>query len=747
MNHDLRPRPEPPARPVQTRLVPLTSVTLLLLLLPLLGVSYYALVAFERKLLPEIEQKAVRVGLSVDGEIRRALDFGIPFAKLEGMAPFFAAKLEAVPDLAYIAVTARDGAVLYQHGRLDAKQREYLAAETAEVLAAGTPLGKLIPHYRLPAVLETLLETLSGAPPAPPAARPDGGDFYRIALPVGARETDGVIHLGIDARTVAGQIEAMLLDIAIVLAVAVVAAFELLLLVAVSGVSEPLRQLDALLQRLGRGDFSRMLAEAARDRLGRLGRSLNAQIERVNAGYRAVLRSQAATVTERAKTPPAALAGEPDAGAISASVPSADSPRVAGLIPVRAAAFLMLFAEELTRPFFPLYVRELAPSIDGWSRDWPAAWSISLFVAALALFAPLASACSARLGRRRLFLCGALLSGAGLIGAGFAGGYGELLLWRVLSALGSALVFAACQDCLFDCSDSKDRVRGAALVAGGLAAASFCGPAIGGILAERIGYGATFAAGAALAATAGLLAVRFIPRPAPPRQPCGGGEACSTRGKSTAKLLGNPRFLILTAFAATPNKLLLTGFLFFLAPVLLAERGDSLSEIGRAVMGYGVAAAVCAPLFARLIGRWGAPGFAVGLGCVLAGLGLIPVLFAPGPHTVLLAATALGAGQALVGPAQAPLLALVGRDAIAASGERSVTDVYRVTEYLGAAAGPLAAAACADAFGYAGAALALGVFGTVSAVLFSAAFLILGASPEEDAAPAASHEDTQPCGS
>jgi predicted MFS family arabinose efflux permease/HAMP domain-containing protein len=743
MNHDLRPRPEPPARPVQTWLVPLTSVTLLLLLLPLLGVSYYALVAFERKLLPEIEQKAVRVGLSVDGEIRRALDFGIPFAKLEGMEPFFAAKLEAVPDLAYIAVTARDGAVLYQHGRLDAQQREYLAAETAEVLAAGTPLGKLIPHYRLPAVLETL----SGAPPAPPAARPDGGDFYRIALPVGARETDGVIHLGIDARTVAGQIEAMLLDIAVVLAVAVVAAFELLLLVAVSGVSEPLRQLDALLQRLGRGDFSRTLAEAARDRLGRLGRSLNAQIERVNAGYRAVLRSQAATVTESAKTPPAALAGEPDAGAILASGPSADSPRVAGLIPVRAAAFLLLFAEELTRPFFPLYVRELAPSIDGWSRDWPAAWSISLFVAALALFAPLAGACSARLGRRRLFLCGALLSGAGLIGTGFAGGYGELLLWRVLSALGSALAFAACQDCLFDCAGSKDRVRGAALVAGGLAAASFCGPAIGGILAERIGYGATFAAGAALAAAAGLLAVRFIPRPAPPHQSHGGGKARSARGKSTAKLLGNPRFLILTAFAAAPNKLLLTGFLFFLAPVLLAECGDSLSEIGRAVMGYGVAAAVCAPLFARLIGRWGAPGFAVGLGCVLAGLGLIPVLFAPGPHTVLLAATALGAGQALVGPAQAPLLALVGRDAIAASGERSVTDVYRVTEYLGAAAGPLAAAACADAFGYAGAALALGVFGTVSAVLFSAAFLILGASPEEDAAPAASHEDTQSCGS
>jgi predicted MFS family arabinose efflux permease/HAMP domain-containing protein len=731
MNHDLQPRPDPPARPIQTPLLSLTLVTLLLLLAPLLGVSYYALVAFERKLLPEIEQKAVRVGLSVDGEIRRAVDFGVPFTRLEGMEPFFAAKLAAVPDLAYIAVTARDGAVLYQQGRLDAQQRAHLAAQTAAVLATGAPLGKLTPRYRWP----TVLETLAGERSTPPAVRPDSGDFYRIALPVGARETAGVIHLGIDTGVVARQIETMLLDIAIVLAVAVVAAFELLLLVAVSGVSEPLRQLDALLQRLGRGDFSRTLPEAARDRLGRLGRSLNAQIERVNAGYRAASRPQAA-VTARAD--------DPRAGAILDGS-STDGRRLAELIPARAAVFLLVFAEELTRPFFPLYVRELAPSIDGWSRDWLAAGSISLFMAALALFVPLAGMWSERIDRRRLFWCGALLSGAGLIGTGFAGGYGELLLWRVLSALGYALAFAACQDCLFACSDSTNRVRGTALFAGGLAAASFCGPAIGGILAERIGYGATFAAGAALAAASGLLAARFIPRRGPPRQPYG-GENPTVRGKAAAKLLGNPRFLILTACAAAPAKLVLVGFLFFLAPALLAERGDSLSEIGCAVMGYGVAAAVCAPLFARWVQRWNAPGFAFGLGGVLVGLSLIPVLFAPGSHTVLLAATGLGVGQALLASAQAPLLALVGRDAIAACAERSVTDVYRSIEYLGAAVGPLAAAVGASAFGYAGAALALGAFGTVSAVLFGAAFLILGASPEDDdAAFAAPDEESAPC--
>ncbi|MBL8251040.1 MAG: MFS transporter [Candidatus Competibacter sp.] len=742
MTHNLRSNPAPLDHPRQTKTIPLTSVTLLLLLLPLLGASWYALVAFERKLLPEIEKKALRVGLSIDGEIRRAVEFGIPFTRLEGMEPFFAAKLEAAQDIAYIAVTASDGAVLYRQGRLDASRRAKLAAETAEVLAAGTAVGKVIPRYRLPAVLEALL----GERPAPLVTSPDG-DSYRIALPVSARGADGVIHLGIDARIVTRQIEAVLLDIAIVLLVALLAAFELLLLVAVSGIAEPLRQLDALLRRLGRGDFSRVLAETARARLGRLGRALNTQIERINADYQAVARLRgAARPAERGGTHPLALGGHPRAGTIFAGGPTPDSDRASDLIPIRAAAFLFAFAEELARPFFPLYVRELATPVGGWSPDWLAAWSISLFMAVVALAAPLASAWSSRIGPRPLFLLGALLSTLGLGGAGFADGYGALLWWRALSALGYALTFAACQHSLFDHTGPENRNRGAATLVGGIATASICGPAIGGMLAERIGYGATFAVGAALALASALLAARFIPRYGSPRPLHGGGESRPPPGKRAAKQRGNLRFLILATFAAAPAQLVFVGFLFFLAPMLLAEQGESLSGIGRTVMGYGIAAAVCAPLFARLLPRWNLPGLALGLGCTLAGLALLPILFAPGPPAVLAAAVGLGVAQALIAPAQAPLLARVSRDAIAVCGEVAVANVYRRIEYLGAALGPLAAALCASAFGYAGAALALGVLGTASAVLFSAAFLILGVTPEDDdAAPAALDEETVPC--
>lgn len=60
-----------------SKILPLTCITLLLLLLPLVGVSYHALVAFERKLLPEIEKGFAR-GLVHDRQHPAGAGFRYP---------------------------------------------------------------------------------------------------------------------------------------------------------------------------------------------------------------------------------------------------------------------------------------------------------------------------------------------------------------------------------------------------------------------------------------------------------------------------------------------------------------------------------------------------------------------------------------------------------------------------------------------------------------------------------------------
>jgi predicted MFS family arabinose efflux permease len=293
--------------------------------------------------------------------------------------------------------------------------------------------------------------------------------------------------------------------------------------------------------------------------------------------------------------------------------------------------------------------------------------------------------------------------------------------------MGYALMYVACQGYVVANAPPRQQASSGALFVSGLMAATICGPAIGGILADHIGYTATFGCAAILASCAGLMAFRLLSaRSIPkllPRRPA--------RGVVRA-LVGNGRLMLLMLFAAIPAKLLLNGFLFFLVPLTLSEFGDSRSEIGRIAMIYGLAALFLGPVLARLADRFALHGLLVGAGGLLAGLGLIPVFFFPTTTGVLVGVLLLGIGQAMSISSQLALVTGIGRTAIEQFGQGPVLGSYRLIERLGGAAGPLVAAGLVAAFGYPAAITLLGMLGVLTATLFSFSFLILGIEPEAD---------------
>ena len=98
----------------------------------------------------------------------------------------------------------------------------------------------------------------------------------------------------------------------------------------------------------------------------------------------------------------------------------------------------------------------------------------------------------------------------GLAGTGLAFNFFDLLGWRALTAVGYAFLYTACQGYVIANAPEQRRAEGGALFVSGLMAGSICGPAIGGILADRIGYTATFSCAAALALGAGLMAMNLL---------------------------------------------------------------------------------------------------------------------------------------------------------------------------------------------------------------------------------------------
>ena len=71
-------------------LVELLSVTLVLLVLPLVLLSLFALEGYERYLGPELRQQADTVGRAVVSRVERALGLGIPLDRLVGVDEYLA---------------------------------------------------------------------------------------------------------------------------------------------------------------------------------------------------------------------------------------------------------------------------------------------------------------------------------------------------------------------------------------------------------------------------------------------------------------------------------------------------------------------------------------------------------------------------------------------------------------------------------------------------------------------------------
>ncbi|MEE4377368.1 MAG: MFS transporter [Candidatus Competibacteraceae bacterium] len=707
------------ARRIDRPLTGLLLITAVLVILPLAGLSAYSLRAFERELLPELDKKALTVGLFVNSKIERALDFGIPFDKLEGMSEFFAPILATNEDISYLAVTDLDGTVRYQWALPD-DQRQSLAPAAAE--AQGIRSGLPIPQYSDP--LAPLAALLGREQAEHNTQARVLGNFHNTALPIEqGDELVGVLHVGANQRFAVKQMRDIVFDIGIVFVVALLAAFELLLLVVTLNFSEPLRRVHFVMSEAAKGNFNHRLAMRTRTQIGHLGRQLDSLIERVNQGYTSLMRPAAAAQQTRVL----------DHLQHRFTFAQDGAPKVyrqSVLLGIRAATFLFMFAEEIARPFLPLYVREFTTPFVGISQDLLISLPLSAFMLGVALTMPFAGPWCERIGYRKAFVSGAALASAGLVGTGIATGFYDLIAWRVCAAIGYAIMFAACQGYVVEKTQADNRAQGIAVFVGGIMVAAICGPAIGGMLADRIGYTWTFFVGAALAACSAWLAYGLMTPGARRHSPQ--TQRSGIQWADFKVVLSEPRFVVLMLFAAVPAKLLLSGFLFFLVPLLLTHLGSNQAEIGRIVMTYGLANVVLMSLCARFADRLNAHGFMVGSGGVIAGTGMIPMIFFPNSSLVLLGVVLLGVGQAMSISSQLVLATQVCHKQIAAHGQGAVLGLYRFIERLGGAAGPFVVAGFVTLFGYVGAMMATGILGVLTATLFSVLFLIMGVVPEED---------------
>ncbi len=668
------------------------------MLISLGTLSYLSLRSFERSLLPELELKAVSVGTAVNAALLRAAAFGIDPVALRGVDAFFTGILANHPEIVYLAFNDGSGEIVFHQGR-ERLDRTLIARD--EPMFRETPVGGGRP-------VTTLTDSA-----------------YDTALPLLLDDrVMGVLHVGLDRTHVRDHLREVLFDILTVLVISLLITYELLRFLIALRITGPIRTIRRLIEAVEQGDLRPRRPVPAGDRPGQVINLLVGALHTVNAAYQRVARQ----FRETAGGPPIGTAaarldelreryrlGRPT------ETPGARENR---LIAIRLPIFLFFFAEEMSRSFLPLHIRELQEQtpIPWLTPEVAVGLPIALFMLIVALAQPLGGGWSDRVGRRHAFTIGALLVSGGLILTGFAHGLYDLLLWRALTAVGYGLVFLTCQAYVADHASPRNRARGMAVFVGGIMAAAICGPAIGGIIADRIGFPSTFVLSALLSLLSVLVIRHFL------------AEDADTHGRAGRRVglrdirivLANGRFLILLMLAALPAKIALTGFLYYLVPLYLVHLGDTQSTIGRVIMTYGLAMVLLGPAAAALADRCGLSRTLVALGGLLAGAGMLGVLVAENTWTILAAVLALGLAHGLSVATQLALVPDLCPRECEQLGQTTVLGVFRLFERLGSAAGPLIAGLLLAFSNYAQTTVGIGILLIVTALLFLVSSTVFG---------------------
>jgi MFS family permease len=517
------------------------------------------------------------------------------------------------------------------------------------------------------------------------------------------------------------------LDVVVVLVVSLFFTLELLNFMAGVRLAAGLGEFHHTVNRLREGDFTVVKHVRANDEIGRLLVRVDTAIEQLNARFRAIndeLREKLLLANEVAaeRLRPASEAMDKIRakyrfGAVNAP-PVADE---TNLSRIRAPLFAFIIAEELTRSYLPSYVKELLVPVAGLSPQVVIGLPIMLFMLIVALGQPYLGGWSERVGRRTAMLLGAMVATAGFGLSALAYNLYDFLLWRSLCAFGYAMVFVAAQGYVLDRTDASNRATGFALFIGAIMVATVCGPSIGGILADNIGYRASFAISAVMAFIS-ILAIWRLPRE-DVRDPNRRASRAPTMREILA-LVTSARFMTLTGLAAMPAKIILTGLCFYLVPLYIVSIGSTQAMAGRLLMVYAVMMVLIVPLSAGLSDASMRRERYVSWGLIISGVSGLLMLLATPENSVLVlfgVVALLGIGQALSIAAQSALVGERCREEIARFGDDAVYGVYRLLERIGNALGPLAASMLVVAWGYLGAFVALSAFVFVCGLLFALA--------------------------
>jgi EmrB/QacA subfamily drug resistance transporter len=310
-------------------------------------------------------------------------------------------------------------------------------------------------------------------------------------------------------------------------------------------------------------------------------------------------------------------------------------------------------------------------------------WVVDSYILVLASLVILSGSTGDRIGRRRLFQIGLFTFSAGSLLCSLAPNLGSLIVFRMLQAVGGSMLSPTSLSIVSNTfTDAKERAVAIGIWGATFGISAACGPILGGLLVQSIGWRSIFWVNVPIGAAAILLARRYLPesRAEHPRRVDLPGQilVIAFLSSLTYAIIEAPRhgwtspeiltlfafsFVALAAFLAVERRvvsplidlrffrsppfagaagiasltfLAWSGFLFLNTLNLQEARGDSALTAGVLTLPATVIVVLVSPLAGRLVARSGPRiPLAVAGVCLAAGASVLSRMTEATPYAVL----------------------------------------------------------------------------------------------------------------
>ena len=273
---------------------------------------------------------------------------------------------------------------------------------------------------------------------------------------------------------------------------------------------------------------------------------------------------------------------------------------------IRPDAFLFCFGIDLPISFIPLYAEDLYQPILGITKETIMSMpiSVSMFFTTLAFL--IGGFWVDKKGWQHAHWFGVFFAGIGQIFSGIASSALQFIFYRAVYGFGYGLVFLSYMGFVYSNTDERNRTMGFASMSAGMYSGSICGGAIGGMLAERIGFQNVFFVSAFFILATLLYTTIFMKETYHHPKPSQAAATLSSL-KSDLKLIA--RFLFdrnvfaLLFLLSIPAAITLVGVLYYISPIYLDRLGTSQANIARILMINGVFMIYISPLLSPIMDK------------------------------------------------------------------------------------------------------------------------------------------------